>query len=144
MPIQLIWMYGWLDELDSEVKSEISSSRRCENSYQMNNLCKGGEVVYTWQRIGIPYNYKLRSYIETNIKGTVNILNACLTNEIPRMIQTSTSECYGSAQYVPMDEQHALNAQSPYAATKIAADQLSLSYHKSFGLPVVVLRPFNT
>ena len=95
--------------------------------------------------ISIPYSYKSpKSYIQTNIIGTYNILEAARENKIGLVVNTSTSEVYGSAQYMPIDEKHPLNAQSPYAATKIAADHLSLSYFRSFGLPVVVLRPFNT
>lgn len=138
---------GWLEEVSKEVKDEVEVVLGdIRDSYQMNNLCKGGKIVYNLAAlIGIPYSYDApTSYIDTNIIGTANILNACMANNVSRVIQTSTSECYGSAKYVPMDEEHPLNAQSPYAATKIAADQLSLSYHKSFDLPAVVLRPFNT
>lgn len=94
--------------------------------------------------IGIPYSYVAHtSYVDTNITGTLNVLQAAIpTNN--RIIITSTSEVYGTAQTVPMTEDHPLHAQSPYAATKIAADQLALSFHRSFGTPVSILRPFNT
>ena len=96
--------------------------------------------------IGIPYSYVApQSYVDTNITGTLNILEALKVSEHPfKLISTSTSETYGSAQYVPIDELHPLVGQSPYSATKIAADQLCISYAKSFGLPITILRPFNT
>ena len=84
-----------------------------------------------------------RSYIATNVEGTLNILEAAKLNNV-KIINTSTSEVYGSAQKIPIDESHQLSAQSPYAATKISVDQLSMSYHRSFNLPVTILRPFNT
>ena len=95
--------------------------------------------------ISIPYSYKSpRSYISTNVVGTLNMLEAARENNVELFVQTSTSEVYGSSQYTPIDEKHPLNAQSPYAATKIAADQLALSFFRTFDLPVLVLRPFNT
>ncbi|HEX4966696.1 MAG TPA: GDP-mannose 4,6-dehydratase [Thermoanaerobaculia bacterium] len=95
--------------------------------------------------IGIPYSYAAPSqYVETNVKGTLAVLEAARREGVRRVIHTSTSETYGTAQYTPIDERHPLVAQSPYSATKIAADKLAESYHLSFGLPVVTLRPFNT
>ena len=95
--------------------------------------------------IGIPYSYHAsKSYIDTNINGTYNILNAAKINNISKTIITSTSEVYGTAQTVPITEKHRLNAQSPYAASKIGADQLAMSFYRSFGLPVTIIRPFNT
>jgi len=95
--------------------------------------------------IGIPYSYAAPAqYIETNVKGTLAVLEAARRGGVRRVVHTSTSETYGSAQFVPMDERHPLQAQSPYAATKVAADKLAESYFLSFDLPVVVLRPFNT
>ncbi len=95
--------------------------------------------------IGIPYSYAAPAqYVETNVKGTLAVLEAARRAGVRRVVHTSTSETYGSAQYVPMDERHPLQAQSPYAATKIAADKLAESYYLSFDLPVTVLRPFNT
>jgi dTDP-glucose 4,6-dehydratase len=94
--------------------------------------------------IGIPYSYQApSSYLETNVRGALNVLEAARETGV-HVVQTSTSEVYGTAQRVPIEETHPLNAQSPYAATKIAADQLALSYHASFGVPVTVIRPFNT
>jgi len=95
--------------------------------------------------IGIPYSYQApSSYVQTNIVGTLNVLNACRQFGVERMLHTSTSETYGSAQYVPIDEKHPLVAQSPYSATKIAADKLAESYWLSFGMPTTIVRPFNT
>jgi len=102
-------------------------------------------VMHLAALIGIPYSYDaVRSYINTNIIGTQNILQAGLNNRIKQIIHTSTSETYGSAEYTPMDEEHPLKGQSPYSATKIAADKLAESYYRSFDLPVSVIRPFNT
>ncbi|MBF0518534.1 MAG: SDR family NAD(P)-dependent oxidoreductase [Nitrospirae bacterium] len=95
--------------------------------------------------IGIPFSYHSPdSYVDTNIKGTLNVLQGCRDNGIEKLIVTSTSEVYGSAQYVPINEKHPLHAQSPYAATKVGADSLAESFHLSFNLPVVIARPFNT
>ena len=95
--------------------------------------------------IGIPYSYLAPSdYVRVNVQGTVNILQACLEEGTARMVHTSTSEAYGTAQYTPIDEKHPLEGQSPYSASKIAADKMVQSYHQSFDLPVVTVRPFNT
>src|SRR6516165_3698967 len=95
--------------------------------------------------IGIPYSYIApNSYVAANIQGTLHILEAARETGAERIVVTSTSEVYGTAQYTPIDEQHPLSAQSPYAATKVGADQLALSYHRCYGLPVTVVRPFNT
>jgi NAD dependent epimerase/dehydratase len=95
--------------------------------------------------IGIPYSYVAPdSYVAVNIQGTLHILEAARELQVERVVVTSTSEVYGTAQYTPIDERHPLNAQSPYAATKVGADQLALSYHRSYELPVTVVRPFNT
>ena len=95
--------------------------------------------------IGIPYSYRApQSYVATNVAGTLAVLEACRAAGVARLVHTSTSEVYGSPESVPIAETHRLKPQSPYAATKAAADLLALSYHASFGLPVVVVRPFNT
>lgn len=95
--------------------------------------------------IGIPYSYVApASFVSTNVCGTLNVLEACRAENTCRLIHTSTSECYGSAIYIPIDERHTLQAQSPYAASKIAADKFVESYHKSFGVRTVTVRPFNT
>ncbi len=95
--------------------------------------------------IAIPYSYIAPdSYIDTNIKGTLNLCQAALENKVSRIIHTSTSEVYGTAQYVPIDEKHPLQPQSPYSASKIGADALAMSFFSSFGLPLIIARPFNT
>ena len=95
--------------------------------------------------ISIPHSYtSASSYVETNVTGTLNLLQSSVKHKIKKFIHTSTSEVYGTAQKIPIDEKHPLNAQSPYAASKIAADQLALSFYKSYNLPVTILRPFNT
>jgi NAD dependent epimerase/dehydratase len=95
--------------------------------------------------VGIPYSYAApESYINTNIKGTLNIMQACLDAGVDRVVHTSTSEVYGSAQYTPIDEKHPLQAQSPYSASKIGADKIAESFYCSFGLPITTIRPFNT
>ena len=104
-----------------------------------------GVVFHLAALIAIAYSYHApESYLQTNVMGTLNVLRAADRAKATRVVQTSTSETYGSAQYVPIDEKHPASAQSPYAASKVASDQLALSYHRSFGTPVVVLRPFNT
>ena len=106
----------------------------------------GCEIIFHLAAlIGIPYSYVApASYVETNIQGTLNVLEAARINKVVRVVHTSTSECYGTAQYTPIDEGHPLRGQSPYAATKIGADKLAESFHLSFGLPVTTVRPFNT
>lgn len=112
----------------------------------MRKAVEGCDVVFHLAAlIGIPYSYQApQSYIDVNIVGTLNLLEACRDVGVARMVHTSTSETYGTAQYVPIDEKHPLHAQSPYAATKVGADQLAYSYFASFGTPVVTVRPFNT
>lgn len=116
------------------------------DSTQMNRLVDGCEAVcHLAALIGIPYSYEApNSYVNTNILGTLNILEACRSHGTRRVVVTSTSEVYGTARYAPIDEEHPLQGQSPYSATKIGADKLAESYFRSFGLPVVTLRPFNT
>jgi NAD dependent epimerase/dehydratase len=95
--------------------------------------------------IGIPYSYVApESYVNTNIKGTLNVMQACLDQDVTRVVHTSTSEVYGTAQYTPIDEKHPLQGQSPYSASKIGADKIAESFFCSFGLPVTTIRPFNT
>ena len=112
----------------------------------MNNIIKKQDIVFHLASlIAIPYSYIApQSYIDTNVLGTLNLLNSALKNNVNRFIHTSTSEVYGSAQYIPIDENHPLVGQSPYSASKIAADQLAISFNKSFNLPVSIVRPFNT
>lgn len=95
--------------------------------------------------IGIPYSYTApESYVNTNVKGTLNVMQACLESGVDRVVHTSTSEVYGTAQYTPIDEKHPLQGQSPYSASKIGADKIAESYYYSFDLPVTIIRPFNT
>jgi len=113
------------------------------------SVCKSmkgcDKVFHLAALIGIPYSYvSPLAYLKTNVEGTYNILEAAKNLKLKNIIVTSTSEVYGSAKYLPIDEEHPLNAQSPYAASKISADQLTLSYYKSFNLPVKIIRPFNT
>lgn len=139
--------YGWIDNFTKNYKKNTDVVLGDINDYNfIKKETKNFEIIFHLAAlISIPYSYKSpKSYIQTNINGTYNILEAARENKISLVVNTSTSEVYGSAQYTPIDELHPLRAQSPYAATKIAADHLSLSYFRSFGLPVVVLRPFNT
>lgn len=116
------------------------------DSFLVRELVTGCDaVLHLAALIGIPYSYTApASYVATNINGTLNILEACKLAKTARVVVTSTSEVYGTARFTPMDESHPLQGQSPYSATKIAADKLAESYHLSFNLPVVTLRPFNT
>jgi NAD dependent epimerase/dehydratase len=138
---------GFLDELNIKARGRLEIvSGDIRDAHQMSVLVQGCEsVLHLAALIAIPYSYQAAdSYVTTNIQGTLNILEACRRHKIRRVVVTSTSEVYGTAQQLPMTELHPLRAQSPYSASKIGADQLALSYHRSHGLPVVVLRPFNT
>jgi NAD dependent epimerase/dehydratase len=137
--------WGWLEE--SRHKSEIEIvSGDIRDLDSVKNALKGCDSVFHLAAlVGIPYSYlSPMAYIRTNIDGTTNVLQAALESKLNDVLITSTSETYGSAQYVPVDEKHPVVGQSPYSATKIAADQLAVSYHRSFGLPVKIVRPFNT
>lgn len=139
--------WGWLDYLDAKIKKnlEVISGDICDQDL-INKSVKDVDVIFHLAAlISIPYSYiSPRSYVSVNITGTLNLLEAARTHSVELIVNTSTSEVYGSSQYSPIDELHPLNAQSPYAASKIAADQLCLSYNKSFNLPVTIIRPFNT
>jgi NAD dependent epimerase/dehydratase len=141
---------GWLDSLALPQREKQGTlevvSGDIRDPYLMREFLKGQQIVFHLASlIAIPFSYRSPdSYVDTNVKGTLNLLQAAREAKVERFIHTSTSEVYGSAQHTPMDERHPLSAQSPYAATKIAADQLALSFHRSYGLPVVVVRPFNT
>ena len=138
--------YGWMEDTSLDLKNdvEIVFGDIRDRSF-LNSQLEDVECIFNLAAlIGIPYSYSAtQSYIDTNLVGTLNVLE-CAKNFNIRVIQTSTSEVYGTAKFVPITEKHPLVAQSPYAATKIAADQLSMSYFKSFDLPVTILRPFNT
>jgi len=116
------------------------------DSVFVRNAVKDKEIVFHLAAlIGIPYSYAApESYINTNMKGTLNVMQACLDADVERVVHTSTSEVYGTAQYTPIDEKHPLQGQSPYSASKIGADKIAESFHCSFDLPVVTIRPFNT
>lgn len=136
---------GWLDS--SEVTKDIETIRGdIADRDSVDAAVKGSDIVFHLAAlIGIPYSYTAPGhYVRTNIDGTLNVLQSARSSGVERVLHTSTSEVYGSAQYVPIDEAHPLVGQSPYAATKIGADQLALSFFRSFELPVVVVRPFNT
>lgn len=139
--------WGWLDRCAPDVAGRfevIAGDIRDPHGVReaMSN-CK--VVLHLAALIAIPFSYHSPdTYVETNVRGTLNVLQAARDLCVDKVVCTSTSEVYGSARFVPITEEHPLNAQSPYAATKTAADQLALSFHQSFGLPVAVLRPFNT
>lgn len=138
---------GWLDSLAPEMRGQIEVvAGDVRDRSQMGCCVQGCDVVFHLAAlIAIPYSYAApQSYVDTNISGTLNILEAVRANHNTRMIHTSTSEVYGSAQFVPITEDHPLQGQSPYSASKIAADQLAFSYYSSFDLPVTIVRPFNT
>ncbi len=117
-----------------------------EDPFFVLDLVRGKDIVFHLAAlIAIPYSYSSpQSYVRTNVEGTLNILEAIRRNGVARLVQTSTSETYGSALYSPIDEKHPLQGQSPYSASKIGADKLAESYHRSFNVPVATLRPFNT
>tara|TARA_Y100000589_G_C27180305_1_gene640460 strand:- start:1641 stop:2639 length:999 start_codon:yes stop_codon:yes gene_type:complete len=138
---------GWLDNIDKKIFDSIEiisgDIRDAELMKDIASDCTN--IIHLAAMMSIPYSYKApRTFIETNVMGTLNILMAAKDLNIQKTIITSTSEVYGSAKYVPMSEDHRLNAQSPYAASKTAADQLSLSFYHSFSLPITIIRPFNT
>lgn len=139
--------WGWLDTLPEEKKKEIevfTGDVRDPNGVR--TAMKGmDEVFHLAALIAIPFSYHSPdSYVDTNIKGTLNVLQAARDLGTERVLVTSTSEVYGTAQYVPIDEKHPFQGQSPYSATKIGADRLAESFYRSFNLPVTIVRPFNT
>ena len=138
---------GNLEYADPEVvrQAEIISGDVIDPHF-VYRACQDREVVFHLAAlIAIPYSYVAPSaYVQANVVGTLNVLEACRLLQVPRLVHTSTSECYGTARYTPIDEAHPLQGQSPYSASKIAADKLAESYFLSFNLPVATLRPFNT
>ena len=137
--------WGWLET--SEYKDDINVVLGDVRDFDsVSKAMKGCDIVFHLAAlIGIPYSYvSPLAYIRTNIEGTYNVLEAAKSLELDQVLVTSTSETYGSAQYSPIDESHPLVGQSPYSASKIAADHLSISYYKSFDLPLKIVRPFNT
>jgi UDP-glucose 4-epimerase len=138
---------GWLEAVAPEIRNELDVQLGdIRDSRFVEQACKGVEIIFHLAAlIAIPYSYiAAESFVDTNIRGTLHVLEGARGSGVRRIVQTSTSEVYGTPASVPIRETHPLNAQSPYAATKIAADQLALSYFQSFGTPVTVLRPFNT
>tara|TARA_B100001750_G_scaffold118104_2_gene93687 strand:+ start:1739 stop:2734 length:996 start_codon:yes stop_codon:yes gene_type:complete len=139
---------GWLDDIDKNILDSIEILRGdIRDTERVMQGVNGSDFVFHLSSlIAIPYSYEAtRSYVQTNVTGALNILEACKgSDSLKRLIHTSTSEVYGSAQKVPIDENHPLIGQSPYSASKIAADKLVESFYLSFGLPVVTARPFNT
>lgn len=139
--------WGWLDDAAPETLDAVEIiAGDIRDSHAVRQAVAGCDtVLHLAALIGIPYSYLApESYVDTNVTGTLNVVQAATDLGVSRVVHTSTSEVYGTAQYVPIDEKHPLNPQSPYAATKVGADQIALSYGRSFGTPVTVVRPFNT
>jgi NAD dependent epimerase/dehydratase len=139
--------WGWLDTLPADIKSSLDVVLGdIRDPYHMNQLVAGQDaVMHLAALIAIPFSYVAPDmYVQTNVQGTLNLLNAARSHGVDRFIHTSTSEVYGTAQYVPMDEAHMLQGQSPYSASKIGADQMVRSFYSSFELPTLTIRPFNT
>jgi NAD dependent epimerase/dehydratase len=139
--------HGWLEAGDPEVAQELEIFRGdLANPEAVAGAIAGRSVVFhLGALIPIPYSYRHpREFVTANITGTLNVLEAARRAEVERIVHTSTSEVYGTAQEIPIHEEHRLHPQSPYAATKVAADQLALSYQRSFDTPVAIVRPFNT
>ncbi|BBL70268.1 GDP-mannose 4,6-dehydratase [Methylogaea oryzae] len=137
--------WGWLDRSPRAKDMDVVAGDVRDPHFCRQLMRDVDTVFHLAALIAIPYSYVAPdSYIDTNVKGTLNICQAALDAGVKRVIHTSTSEVYGTAQYVPIDEKHPLQPQSPYSASKIGADQIALSFHHAFGLPVTVARPFNT
>ncbi len=139
--------WGWLDHCSSDVKGkfEIFAGDIRDPHGVRTAMQDCDAVLHLAALIAIPYSYHSPdTYVDTNIKGTLNIVQAARDLGVSKVVHTSTSEVYGTAQYVPIDEKHPLQAQSPYSATKIAADAIAMSFYNSFDLPVTIARPFNT
>ena len=137
--------WGWLENIDCLNEIEVISGD-IRDAYFCKYITKDIDIVFHLAAlIAIPYSYIApSSYVDTNINGTLNIVQACLENNLQRIIHTSTSEVYGTALYVPIDEKHPLQPQSPYSASKIGADNMAMSFYNTFNLPLTIARPFNT
>ena len=137
--------WGWLENVDCQDQIDIVTGD-IRDAHYCKQITKDVDIIFHLAAlIAIPYSYvSPDSYVDTNIRGTLNICQAAKENGNIRVIHTSTSEVYGTAQYVPIDENHPVQPQSPYSATKIAADAMAMSFYNSFGLPVTIARPFNT
>lgn len=139
--------WGWLDSLSQELKKELEViSGDIRDPYGVKNAMKGCDLVFHLAAlIAIPYSYHSPdTYVDTNIKGTLNIVQAARELGIEKVVHTSTSEVYGTARFVPITEEHPLQGQSPYSASKIGADQIAMSFYNSFTTPITIIRPFNT
>jgi NAD dependent epimerase/dehydratase len=139
--------WGWLDEADENVKQSLDVfAGDIRDPHGVRTAMKGCDVVlHLAALIAIPYSYHSPdTYVDTNVKGTLNVVQAARDLGVERVVHTSTSEVYGTARFVPITEEHPLQGQSPYSASKIGADQMAMSFHASFGTPVSVIRPFNT
>jgi len=139
--------WGWIDSLPGDIKDNIEIFQGdVRDPNGVRHAMQDVEAVFHLAAlIAIPYSYySPDAYVDTNIKGTLNVLQAARDSEVNRILVTSTSEVYGTAQYVPIDEKHPFQGQSPYSATKIGADRLAESFYRSFNLPVTIVRPFNT
>ena len=137
---------GWLNSIDPKILKEVEIifGDVRDKEFLENSLKNCSTIIHLAALIGIPYSYNAaRSYVDTNISGTLNLLEVAKKKNIERFIHTSTSEVYGSALFVPMNENHPINPQSPYAATKSSADKIAMSYFYSFNMPITILRPFN-
>ena len=137
--------WGWLEDLSCLPDIEVVSGDVRDPHFCRHITKDVGQVFHLAALIAIPYSYVApQSYVDTNVNGTLNMCQAALDNGVERFIHTSTSEVYGTAQYVPINEAHPLQPQSPYSASKIGADAIAMSFHHAFGLPLTVARPFNT
>lgn len=139
--------WGWLDSVDKEIQSELDVfAGDIRDSNGVRSAVRDCDVIlHLAALIAIPYSYHSPdTYIDTNIKGTLNICQAARDLDVEKVVHTSTSEVYGTAQFVPITEEHPLQGQSPYSASKIGADQIAISFFLSFGTPVAIIRPFNT
>ena len=137
--------WGWLENV-SCLKDITVLSGDVRDPFYCNEICKDVDIIFHLAAlIAIPYSYVApQNYIQTNVTGTLNMCQAALKNNCERIICTSTSEVYGTAQYVPIDEKHPLQPQSPYSASKIGADAIAMSFYNAFNLPLTIARPFNT
>ena len=139
--------WGWLDQSPPEIKEQLDVfAGDIRDSYGVKTAMQGCDIVFHLAAlIAIPYSYHSpETYIDTNVKGTLNVVQAAKELGVSKVIHTSTSEVYGTAQFVPITEKHPLQGQSPYSASKIGADQIAMSFYTSFGTPVSIIRPFNT
>lgn len=138
--------WGWIDTFDESIKQQLRIVTGDIREYDnVKRMVKGQDVVFHLAAlIAIPYSYlSPMAYVRTNVEGTANVLEACRDYDIEKIVHTSTSETYGTALYVPIDEKHPMQGQSPYSASKIGADKMAESYYRSFGTPVTTIRPFN-